>query len=136
MPHNNGSNKRQLREKTLWRIRLGVSSAPLFLQKTTLFLQILQKLSSTVSYQINSMRSSGYITRNMQNIPFFIARNNSLKNSFFPSTIIKWNILDQNIRNESSLIVFKNSILKLIRPPASSVLTVIIVKEFNLSQGC
>ena len=94
----------------------------------------MQKLSSTVSYQINSMRSSGYITRNMQNIPFFIAGNNSLKNSFFPSTIIKWNILDQNIRNESSLIVFKNSILKLIRPPASSVLKVIIVKELNLSQ--
>ena len=44
------------------------------------------------------MTSSGYITRNMQNIPFLKIRLNFLKNSFFPSAIIEWNNLDQEAK--------------------------------------
>ena len=37
------------------------------------------------------------------------------KSFFFPSTIIKWNILDYHLRNGPSISVFKQNILKFIR---------------------
>ena len=43
-----------------------------------------------------------------------------LKSSFFLSTIIEWNKLDHNIRNSSSLNIFRKSILKFIRPSSNS----------------
>ena len=45
----------------------------------------------------------------MPSLPFF-------KNSFYPSIVIQWNILDKNIRISESLALFKKSILQLIRP--------------------
>ena len=46
----------------------------------------------------------------------WLIRYNFFKNSFFPSTIIEWNNLDPTLRNSKSFVVFKNSILKFIRP--------------------
>ena len=43
------------------------------------------------------------------------------KNSFFPSTIIEWNNLDPTLWNSKRFAVFKNSILKFIRPSPSNV---------------
>ena len=55
------------------------------------------------------MRSSGYITK-FAKYSFFETRHNFLKNSFFASTIVEWNNIDQNIRNSSSLNIFRNSL--------------------------
>ena len=49
-------------------------------------------------------------------IPFFDVTTNFLKNSFFAAVITKWNNLDISIRNSSPFHIFKNLILKLIRP--------------------
>ena len=57
----------------------------------------------------------------MQNIPSFKTRHNVFKKCFFLSAITQWNNLDLNIRNSSSLNVFRNSILKSIRSSANSV---------------
>ena len=81
--------------------------------------------SSTVSIFIISSNQSlqealVYVTRNIHNIPFIKTRHTFFKNSFFPSTIIEWNNLDHNIRNSSSFNVFRNSILKFIRPSPNS----------------
>ena len=58
----------------------------------------------------------------MQNVPFFKARCNFfLKKCFFLSTITQWTNLDLNIRDSISLNVFRNTILKFIRPFATSV---------------
>ena len=46
-------------------------------------------------------------------------KHNFFKNTFFPSTIIKWNRLDPTIRNSISFNSFKETILKFIRPPKS-----------------
>ena len=43
-------------------------------------------------------------------------KHNFFKNLFFLSTIIEWNKLDPSLRNSASYKVFKNSILKFIRP--------------------
>ena len=49
-------------------------------------------------------------------IPFFNVKTNFFKNSFFPSVITEQNNLDISIRNSSSCHIFKNLILKFIRP--------------------
>ena len=51
----------------------------------------------------------------------FSCRTNSFKNSFFPYTINEWNSLDSQIRNCNSYSVFRNSLLKLIKPQENSI---------------
>ena len=61
-----------------------------------------------------------YVTRNAENIPLFNIKHNFYKNSFFPSSIIEWNNLDPNLRNSENFGIFKNIILKFIRPQKNS----------------
>ena len=82
-------------------------------------------------YKICKSKSAQYLfkltpekidaTRNVDSIPFFNTRHNFFKNSSFPSTIIEWNSLDPTLRNSKGFVVFKNSILKFVRPSASNV---------------
>ena len=72
-------------------------------------------------FNIIPVTVSRYNTRNTNNIPQFKVKHNFFRNSFFPSAVIEWNKLDLNIRNSESLNVFKNSLLKFIRPPGNSV---------------
>ena len=67
------------------------------------------------------IRSPAYSTRNHINIPLFKSKHNFFKNSFFPSTIIKWNNLDPNLRNSDTYGTFKNTFLKFIRPSPNSI---------------
>ena len=48
------------------------------------------------------------------------AGQNFYEKSFFPSTTIEWNNLSQYLRNKESCILFRCSILKLIRPSPNS----------------
>ena len=72
-------------------------------------------------FNIIAVTVSKYNTRNTNNIPQFKVKHNFFRNSFFPSAVIEWNKLDLNIRNSESLNVFKNSLLKFIRPSGNSV---------------
>ena len=63
-------------------------------------------------------------TRHRNNIPAIHARHNYFKNSFFPSTISEWNILDCKIRNSESLPIFKNNLLNFIPPCANSLFNI------------
>ena len=45
-------------------------------------------------------------------------------NSFFPYTVNQWNRLDPSIRNSSNISIFKNALLKFIRPIPSNVFNV------------
>ena len=62
-----------------------------------------------------------YTARNANNIPHFKVKHSFFKNTFFPSVIIEWNKLDPEIQNAPSLNIFKNSILKFIRPTANNI---------------
>ena len=62
-----------------------------------------------------------YNTRNANNIPQFNVKHNFFQNSFFPSVVIEWNKLDQNIRNSENLFIFRKKLLKFIRPSGNSV---------------
>ena len=60
-------------------------------------------------------------TKNTNSIPQFKVKHNFFQNSFFPSAVIEWNKLDQNICNSESLNISKIRLLKFIRPSRSSV---------------
>ena len=61
-------------------------------------------------FNIIPIRNPAYSTRNHVNIPLFKTNHNFFKNSFFPSTIIKWNNLDPNLKNADNYGTFKNTI--------------------------
>ena len=63
-------------------------------------------------------RKTHYSLRTSDNIPCFNTKRNFFKNSFFPSTIIKWNKLDVSLRKCDSF-VFKKEIVKFIRPSSN-----------------
>ena len=50
----------------------------------------------------------------------FETRHNFFKDSFFPAVLSEWNSLNINIRNSSSVNIFKKELLKFIRPEANS----------------
>ena len=81
-----------------------------------MFYKIYKNKSPQYLFKLIPEKTHVYATRNVDNIPCFKIRHNFFKNSFFPSTIIKWNNLDPSLRNSKSFVVFKNSILKFNRP--------------------
>ena len=60
------------------------------------------------------------ISRNHNNISLFNVKHEYLQNSFFPSTVIEWNKLDNNIWNLESASAFKKQFYNFIRPSPSS----------------
>ena len=61
-----------------------------------------------------------YRTRQCNKIPAINVKHGSFKNTFFPSTIKKWNKLDWEIKNFESNVTFKKRILSFIRSSANS----------------
>ena len=55
------------------------------------------------------------------NIPSLSFKHHFFKNIFFQPTILEWNKLDPSLQNSASYNVFKNSILKLIRPSSNKI---------------
>ena len=71
----------------------------------------------------------------MQNIPLSI-QGVTFLTSFFSLTVIEWNNLDQNTRNSSCLNIFRDTILKFIRPSANTVFNSHNPRRINVSQEC
>ena len=86
--------------------------------KLYLFYKVLHSKSPRYLFNLIPENSNPYASRSSLNnqIPFFNAKTNFLKNSFFPAVITQWNNLDIIIGNSSSCHVFKNVILTFIRP--------------------
>ena len=100
---------------------LGLESFKMLVQKNEFFVQSSQKW--TPSYPFNTIPKSNTQrqTRNSGNIPSFLVKHDYFKNSFFPSAIIEWNILDCYTGKENSFEAFKKRILSLIRPMPNSI---------------
>ena len=64
-----------------------------------------------------------YSSRNSNNNLLVRVNNNYFVSMFFPSTITEWNKLDMNIRNSTSLNIFKGIFLQFVRPLENSVFT-------------
>ena len=80
-----------------------------WLRKLCLFYKIFHKKSPSYLFQLIPPNNNVYATRSSQSnkILSFKTRHNFFKDSFFPAVISEWNSLNTNIRNSSSINVFK-----------------------------
>ena len=103
-------------------VKLGLESIYLrcWYRKLGMFYRIYKNKSPQYVFKLIPEKTHAYATRNLNNVPCFKIEYNFLKNSFFPSTIIEWNNLEPTLLISKSFIVFKNSILKFIRPSPSN----------------
>ena len=71
-------------------------------------------------YSIIPIHNMSYRIRQGNKIPAIIVKHNFFKNTFFLSTIIKWNKLDQKIKNYKSIETLKKRILSFVSPSTNS----------------
>ena len=90
-------------------------------RKLCLFYKIFKANKPVYLFNLIQSRSSSYNTWNTDKIAPFHTKHDFFKNSYFPSTVIKWNKLDPNLPSVSTLSVFKNNLLKFVRPSRNSV---------------
>ena len=84
-----------------------------------MFYKIFKSKSPQYLFKLIPEKSSSYVTRNADNISLFNIKHNFYK-KFFPSSIIEWNNLDPKFHNSENFVIFKNNILKFIRPKPNS----------------
>ena len=72
-------------------------------------------------FQLISQTSHGRTTRNECKITNINTRIDIYRNSFLPSSIRAWNELSNNITDATSYEIFKNALLKFIRPNPNSI---------------
>ena len=92
-----------------------------WLRKLCLFYKIFHEKSASYLFQLVPSNNNVYATRSSQSNKSFKTRYNFFKDFFFPAVISKWNSLDVNIRNSSSINVFKKELLEFIRPVPNSI---------------
>ena len=87
-------------------------------RKLYLFYKILHSNSPSYLFKLIPENNNPYASRSALNnqIAFFNVKTNFLKNSFFSAAITERNNLDISISNSSLCHIFKNLILKFIRP--------------------
>ena len=88
-------------------------------RKLCLFFKLIKIQSPKNFFQLISTARQGYMARHKNSIPLFNVKYDCVKDSFPPSTIIKWNNLDCNTRNSENLVLFKKRILAFIQPSAN-----------------
>ena len=91
-------------------------------KKICLFYKIFKENKPVYLFNLIPTKNSNYNTfRNTDKIALFYTKHNFFKKYFFPSTVIEWTKLDPNLQSAAPLSVFKNNLLKFIRPSPNSV---------------
>ena len=72
-------------------------------------------------YEVVPSESHIYSTHNTENVETYYCRTGQFKYSFFPYSIIEWNKLDINLCNAKSILIFRNSLLKIERQMQNSI---------------
>ena len=87
-------------------------------RKLYLFYKLLHSKSPSYLFKLISENNNPYASRGALNnlIPSFNVKSNFFLNSFFTAVKTKWNNLDISIYNSWSCHIFKNLILKFIKP--------------------
>ena len=105
-------------EKLFQELGLEILKSRRWFRKLYLFYKILHSKSPSYLFNLISENNNPYASRSAlkNQIPFFNVKTNFFKNSFLPAVTTEWNNLDISIRNSSLCHIFKNLILKFIRP--------------------
>ena len=94
------------------------------IRRLCLFFKIYTTEAPSYLYKLIPVKNNFYNTRNDEQIPEIPSQTNHFKNSFFPNAISEWNKLDKHIRNSKSYSIFRNSLIKFLRPSSNSVFAV------------
>ena len=102
---------------------LGLESLQLrrWYRKLCCFYKIYNKQAPGYLTELIPTLNEAYQTRHVANIPYLSFKHNLFKNTFSPSTILEWSKLDLSLQSSASYNVFKNSILKFIRPSPNKI---------------
>ena len=92
-----------------------------WLRRLTFFYKIQNGSAPTYLNNIIPQYITPYMTRNQSTVRNFSPRTDLFSSSFFPYSIRIWNSLDPAIREHKSVSLFKNSLLKFIRPSPSPI---------------
>ena len=65
-------------------------------------------------------RKVSYNLRNMRNYDQNVGRTARFSNTYFQNAPFEWNLLDDNIRNSTSIVEFKRKLLAMIKPSKNS----------------
>ena len=105
-------------EKFFQELRMETWRSRRWFRKLYLFHKILHSKSPNYLFKLIPKNNNPYASRSVLNnqIPCFNVKTIFFKDSFFPAVITECNNLDISIRNSSLCHIFKNSILKFIRP--------------------
>ena len=122
------------REKLYQELGLESLKSRRWYRKLCLFFKLKKNKHPSYLFDMIPKVLSTRTTRNYNNIPLFNVKHEYFRNSFFPSTVIEWNKLDNNIRNSESVSAFKKQILKFIRPSPNSTFNVHNLMELNYLQ--
>ena len=86
-----------------------------------MFYKIFKSKRPQYLFKLIPEKTSSYVTRNAKNIPLFNIKPSFYKNSFFLSLTIEWkNLGPPNLHNSENFDIFKNYVLKFIRPKPNS----------------
>ena len=92
-----------------------------WLRRLSLFYKISKGSCPSYLSKIVTLNQPTYNVRNPVEIRQINARTDLFRFSFFPYCIKEWNNLDSSIRNSKSVDIFRNSLLKFLRPKGFSV---------------
>ena len=112
------------KEKLFQELGFEYLSSRRWLRKLRLFYKIVVNKSPNYLYNYVSTVNQSYQTRSGDKFLHMCCRTEYFANSFFPYTIKEWNNLSPEIRKSVSYEVFKNSLLKFIRPSPNSLFNV------------
>ena len=107
------------KEELYHELRLESFLLRVWYRKLCLFCKVFKNKYLAYLFYLIPARNTHYSFRNSSNIPYFKTKHNFFINSFFPSTIIKWNKLDVSMRKHHSFNVFRKEILNF-RQPSSN----------------
>ena len=109
---------------------LGLESFQLrrWYRKLGMIYKIFKSKSPLYLFKLIPGKTFSCVTRNADNVRYFNINHNFYKNSFFTSSIIEWNNIDPNLHNFG---IFKNNILKFVRPKLNSFFTPAILRELD-----
>ena len=102
------------REKLYQELGLESLKSRRWYRKLCLFFKLKKNKHPSYLFDMIPKVLSTRTTRNHNNIPLFNVKHEYFQNSFFSSTVVEWNKLDNNIRNSESVSAFKKQILKFI----------------------
>ena len=122
------------REKLYQELGLESLKSRRWYRKLCLFFKLKKNKHPSYLFDMIPKVLSTRTTRNYNNIPLFNVKHEYFRNSFFPSTVIEWNKLDNNIETRNRLVLLKNKSLNLSDQVLIVRLMCIILMELNYIQ--